>query len=677
MVRSAIALVLALALAAVGPAPAYSEPSSPAATPSSSPSPAASGTQANTSPRASGSEARLKTVVVTATRVEQPIDQIGTTVTVVPDQQMESQKIQDVGTALQQVPGVNVTQTGSPGTESDVSIRGASSSQTLMLIDGVEVNSATTGAFNIANLTTDNLNRIEVLRGAGGSLYGSQAIGGVINLLSQEGEGAPSASLLSEGGNSATQRQIMTFSGSHGRLGFSGAVDYFSTEGFHLINDNSDNLSLQSRLDYHLSDDTTVRGFARYIKSNVSLTNLTISFGVPNNPTAHQRGEFMLYKGEVEHKFGDKLVVKVNGYFVRNQIRLNETPFTGFDGSEVDNIPEENRGGQLEAIYTWNENFRTVGGFDFRGLWARSNSTSVFAGTPFISAFSADQQQYAGYLEQQGTFLNGHLLATGGFRVDGNSQFGKEVSPSWTVLIPIEKISTSLRGSYSEGFRAPSFNELYFPGFGNPDLSPEISSEYDGGFTTSFGELATLTATYFSRRVHNLIVAVPCTIGPGCPFGSLAGNAGRVDTQGVEIVPSFTLYRGLNLSGSVTYIDETHVSGTSGATPTRVPKWSAQSLLQYIGDGILDPHDRVAGSLAMTFVGDRDDITPIGTIQNHSAYYRFDLAASYALGRRWGLVADEEVFTRIQNLFDRTYSEAFGFRSPPINFVAGVKLDFQ
>jgi vitamin B12 transporter len=624
-----------------------------------------------------GQETRLKTVVVTATRVEQPIDQIGTTVTVVSDQQVETQKIQEVGTALQQVPGVNVTQSGSPGTVTEVSIRGASPSQSLILLDGVEVNSGTTGAFDISNLTTDNLNRIEVLRGAGGSLYGSQAIGGVVNILSQEGEGAPEATFLSEGGNGATQRQIATVSGKKGKLGFSGSIDYFSTEGFHLINDNSDDLSLQGRLDYQLSDDTTVRGFGRYIMSNVSLTNFTIPFGVPNNPTAHQRGEFMLYKGEVEHKFGDKLVVRSNAYYVRNQIRLNETPFTGFNGSEVDSIPEENRGGQIEAIYAWNESLRTVSGFDFRSLWARSDSTSMFAGTPFVSNFSATQEQYAGYVEQQATFLNGHLLTTGGFRVDGNSQFGKEVSPSWSVLIPIDQISTRLRGNYAEGFRAPSFDELYFPNFGNPNLKPEISSEYDGGFTTDFGELASLTATYFSRRVHDLIVAVPCKIGPGCQFGSVAGNAGRVDTQGVEIVPSITLHKGLNLSGSLTYLDETHVSGTSGATPTRVPKWSAQSLLQYIGDGMFLPNDEVIGSLALTFVGDRDDITPTGTIQNHEAYYRFDLVASYALGQQWNFLRNEQAFTRISNLFDRTYSEAFGFRAPPINFVAGIKMDLQ
>ena len=108
--------------------------------------------------------------------------------------------------------------------------------------------------------------------------------------------------------------------------------------------------------------------------------------------------------------------------------------------------------------------------------------------------------------------FNGHLIGTGGFRVDGNSQFGKEVSPAWSVAMPFLAMESTLRGSYSEGFRAPSFNELYFPGFGNPNLSPEISSEWDGGITKTFGESAVVTANYFSRRVHNLIVTVPCTL---------------------------------------------------------------------------------------------------------------------------------------------------------------------
>jgi len=456
---------------------------------------------------------KLKPVVVTATKIEQPLDEIGTTVTVVDNSQVEAQKIDRVETVLRQVPGVQVTQSGSPGSVTDVSIRGASAAQTLILVDGVEVNAGATGSFDMANLTTDNLDRIEVLRGAGGSLYGSQAIGGVINVLSQEGEGAPKASLVSEGGNRATSRNVATVSGADGNLSYSGALSYFSTEGFRIVNDNSDNLAGSARLDYHLGDDTVIRGFARYIASNVSLPNFSVFSGIPLNPTAHERNEFMLFKGEVEHHFGEKLLVRANAFFVRQDQRTTSTPYIGNPSSEDDRIPDETRGGLIEAVYTWAPGFRTLGGFDFKDRWVRSDSISVFPGAAFVSNFNARRQEYAGYVEQEGSFFNGHLLATAGFRVDGNSNFGKEVSPAWSVAIPLEKISTTLRGSYSEGFRAPSFNDLFFPNFGDPNLQAEVSSEYDGGFTTNFGERASLTATYFSRRVKNLIVTVPCAHG--------------------------------------------------------------------------------------------------------------------------------------------------------------------
>src|SRR5260370_14309147 len=475
-------------------------------------------------------EQKLNPIVVTATKSEQRVDEIGTTVSVVDNSQVEAQKIDRVETVLRQVPGVQVTQSGSPGSVTDVSIRGASAAQTLILVEGGEGNGGATGRFDMANLSTDNLDRIEVLRGAGGSLYGSQAIGGVINVLSQEGEGAPKESLVSEGGSRATSRQVAAVSGADGNLGYSGALSYFSTEGFRLVNDNSDNLAGAARLDYHLDDATVLRGFARYIASNVSLPNFSVFSGIPLNPTAHERNEFMLFKGEVEHQFGELLLVRANAFSVRQAQRTTSTPYLGNPSSEDDRIPDETRGGLIEGVFTLMAGIRTLIGFDFKDRWVRSDSISVFPNflpppapplLTSVSNFNARRQAYAGYLEQELSLFDGHILATGGFRVDGNSNFGKEVSPAWSVAIPLAKISTTIRGSYSEGFRAPSFNDLFFPHFGNPNLQAEVSSEYDGGFTTNFGERASFTATYFSRRGKKLIVPGPCS--PSF-FGSPCGS---------------------------------------------------------------------------------------------------------------------------------------------------------
>ncbi len=240
--------------------------------------------------------------------------------------------------------------------------------------------------------------------------------------------------------------------------------------------------------------------------------------------------------------------------------------------------------------------------------------------------------------------------------------------------MPLRRWGVTLRGSYAEGFRAPSFNELYFPDFGNPNLNPEISSEYDGGVTKTFGERASVTATYFSRRVHSLIVAEPCTTFPGCVA---AANAGRVDTQGVEFVPALQLTRELAFSGNLTVLDETHVSSSPEIRPLRVPKYSAFALLTYARKTLWRPKDAIAANLAYYFVGDRDDLDPLtSSIQNNAAYNRFDLTMTYDPGFHWRQLRSEQLYVRVQNLLDRHYQEALGFPSPPVNFVAGIRADF-
>jgi len=613
--------------------------------------------------------------VVTATRMEQPLDTVGTTVSVVESHQIQEQQIHAAGEVLRQVPGVVVEQSGSAGTQTDVSIRGSTSAQTLILMDGVDVDSGATGGFDMADVTSDDLDRIEVVRGAGGALYGSSAIGGVVNLITREGSGPLKLSYDGEGGNRATQRQSLVFDGAEGRLAYSGALSYFSTTAFRQRNASFDNLSGVARVDYHLTPDTKFTGFARYIRSNVSLVNFS-NFLTPVDPNAHQRNEFMLYNGVVTHQFSDRLDGRLSAFFVRNDLRINDTPFPANLTAQRDRVPDETRGTNMELHYKWGEGIRSLAGFDFKDRWVRSADLFETIDPPaqFFTSFDARRQEYAGYLEQEWRLFKGLMLLTGGVRVDGNSDFGIEVSPSWTVAIPLEQWGLTLRGSYSEGFRAPSFNELFFPDFGNPKLNPEISSEYDGGITKTFGETASFTATYFSRRVHSLIVAEPCTAFPGCVE---AANAGRVDTQGVELVPAVQLMRGLAFSGNLTVIDETHISSSPEIRPLRVPKYAAFALLTYAHKSLWKMDDAVSANLAYYFVCDRDDIDQTtATIQNNAAYNRFDLTVAYDAGIRYGRIRGEEVSVRVQNLLDRHYNEVIGFPSPQVNFVAGVKVDF-
>src|SRR6266849_7612587 len=321
-------------------------------------------------------------IIVTATRIAQPLGEIGETASVLESPQIQSQQIHNVTDALREIPSLNVTQLGSPGTVAGVSIRGAPPAHTLVMIDGVELNDSATGEFDLSRLTTDDLDRIEVVRGAGGALYGSQAIGGVINLITREGSGPMKFALTSEGGNRATQRQVLTVDGAESKLAYSGAVSYFSTTGFRRKNDSSEDLTGALRLDYHLDEDTTIRGFARYIRANVSLPTFSIFSGIPLNPNAHQRNEFMLYKGEVDRRFGDRILVRLSGYFVRDELRLNTVPFGGNRTSDTAHIPDETRGANLETIYTWAEGFRSLIGFDFKDRWVHSQDDFVTFAPP-------------------------------------------------------------------------------------------------------------------------------------------------------------------------------------------------------------------------------------------------------------------------------------------------------
>jgi len=160
-----------------------------------------------------------------------------------------------------------------------------------------------------------------------------------------------------------------------------------------------------------------------------------------------------------------------------------------------------------------------------------------------------------------------------------------------------------------------------------------------------------------------------------------------VDVQGVEIVPSLTIAKGLTLSGNVTVLDETHADAPlpfaaaflTPPRPLRVAKHTASALLEYVRSANFLPHDKFMANVNYIFIGDRDDITVTGVppIANHSAYSLVNAVVSYTIGIPLKHVSNEEVFARVNNLMDRNYSEAFGFKAPTINVLAGVKLDFE
>lgn len=621
----------------------------------------------------------LGTVVVTATRTEQPIEQATTSISVITADQIESRHADSMIDMLREVPGLDINQLGSTGTSASVLIRGADADQTLMLIDGVEANSPTLGEFNFGTLGTDNTDRVEVLRGAGGTLYGSQAVGGVISLVSRRGEGPPRFSLLSEGGNGDTQRHRASFSGAQGLLGFSGAVSYESTGGFRPINDDYTNLASSLRLDADLTDNGTLRGFFRYHDANLGLYN-NLNFLSPPvpDPNARFSEERYLFKGEWEHRPADSFTYRVAGWVVHDTEDFSDPDAEPFF-TRYSRTPTQITAGETQATYYAGSVGITTGGFEFKEKEARPKSLNVDAtGTGLDEqVFTASRSVYAGYLQQQLLLLDDRLIGVGGFRVDSDQDFGREVSASWSVGYLQDwdgtgRWATRVKGGYSEGFKAPTFNELFFPGFGNPNLGAETSSEYDGGVVQRvWDDLVAVEGTYFNRRTANLIQGI---FDPATGLFT-AENVGRVDVQGVETGVTLRPLADLSLRGSYTYLDWNVVGGQG--TLLRRPHNRMAATARYRRATVLRADDEIDLTTNVNFVGDRADFEPT-TFQtaNNPSYTVTNAAVTYSFALPGTWVQRMSVYTRVGNLFDRNYQEVLGFKSKPINFVAGAKVTF-
>lgn len=610
---------------------------------------------------------QLKPVVVTATRMETPLQETAASVTVVGAEEIQQQQAETVADVLRNVPGVDIVQNGSRGTTSSVFIRGAESDQTLVLLDGVEVNSVTLGSFDFSNLTTENLDRIEVLRGGGGTLYGSQAVGGVINVLTKKGEGAPTASISSEGGNGSTHRELLSFSGSQGLFGFSGAVANIDTDGFRAFNDGHRNFVANARLDANLLPQGVLRGFFRYGDAKVGLFNNKNYLSLPD-ANARQLENFVLAKGEWEQTIGTAFNYRIAGAYVKDNQRFFDEPdqFDPF-GSGISRIPVEMKTGEVQGNYSWSDLSITTAGFEFKDRSADVQSN--FGG--FRSEFKKSRNNFAYYLQERLRLLDERLFVTAGFRVDDNEDFGTHVTPAWSIAYLIPQTGTKFKGGFAEGFRAPNFNELFYPNFGNPNLGPEESSEWDVGIEQSLGDPRfSIEATYFNRRVKGLIEGV--LIDPD-NFIFQAQNKGRVDVQGVEVIPVLRLSSRFTLSGHFTFLDFDTQDGRLLRRPTRhgAVQLSYQTPVLHWMDDLLNVN------LSVKVIGDRDDIEPTsGVTRTNPMLARTDLALSYSLPWRGPAFSRLTIYGKIENVFDRNYQEVLGFRSPPLNYLAGIRVTF-
>ncbi len=627
---------------------------------------------------------RLGEVVVTATRTSTLAEDLTTSVSVVSADDIQRRGDASVAEALRPVPGLDITRFGSPGRTAFASIRGAPPDQVLVLLDGVEVNTPTVGQFDLGDLLADGVDRIEVVRGAGGTLYGSKAIGGVINVITPRGRGPFHLTALGEAGSAATHHEAVSLSGERGPLSLFGNISYVGSDGFRPINDDYGNVSTVWRADLDMSAVGVVRGFLRYTDARLGLPDFNVAQGVLD-PDAHAHNEFVSAKGEWEKTLGEALTLRASGSYVRQDQRYRDDRIDEAD-AEVEpviaaHLPSEIAAVDAQADYAWLGTALTTAGMQFQETSAHVTHLSVGADQEDpgeeeidLESFNANRSSYAFYAQQQLSLLDDTLHGVGGIRYDRYDRFGDHLTLSGSGAYLLRATGTRLRLGYAEGFRVPTFDELFQPGLGNPELEPEESWEIDAGLTQTFaGGRLRFEPIYFYREVTNLIEEVadqlPAPIA-GVPEGEgteLTRNQ-NARFQGVELVASTRPWEWLELGASYTYLD---FSTPTGVLLNRPRHRGAVTIAVEKGD-LWGSGDRLRASLAVDSVGSRDSADPQNDFEpaRVGSYSRTDVAVSYRLP---GRLASFAITATVRNLLDRRYQEAIGFPAPGIWFLAGLR----
>lgn len=594
-------------------------------------------------------EGETEEIVVIATRTENPLSRIGSSVSIVTADDIARSQTVFVEDILRTLPGISVSRSGNVGAITSVFMRGASPGNTLVLIDGIEVNDAAApgGAFNFGSLVTDNIERIEVLRGSQSLLYGSRALGGVINIITKKGAPGFQASGSAEYGAFGTVRANVNLSGGTGRFTFSLSGGIYSTDGISAADkrdgntekDGLDDYTVSGRFGARLTDFAEIDGHFRLVDSEAEFD--TFDFGLGRVIDGDNLNDSTEFEG------GGSLTLKlldgmIEGIFKGGRWSLDRDSIEN-GTRNIASLGKRREFSFQGNLYAGDDNILTVG----------AEHEKILMDFTFFSPFgnfpTAGDANLDSFYGQYQTTLFDALTLTAGVRHDDHTTFGGATTFRFTGAYNDEGTGTTLRGSYGEAFKAPSLFDLFDPFSGNPDLLPEENESWDVGVEQRFLDgRVTAKATYFHVDTVNLI-GFDFVL-----FRSANVNASRA--EGVELSLEARPAAGFGFRANYT-LTSTRDEAT-GQRLVRRPKHLANIEMSYSGEG------RLSGSLGVTYSGKKLDNGGIVL----DDYFLAEVRAAFRL------TGNVELFGRIENLFDQNYQEVFGFGSPGIAAYFGLRL---
>jgi vitamin B12 transporter len=614
-------------------------------------------------------------IVVTATRLATPAERIGSSVAVITAKEIERRQYRSVSDALQSVPSLGLVHSGGGiGKLTNVFSRGSETNHTLVLLDGIELNdpSNTDGLMDLSHVYIKDVERIEVVLGPQSTLYGSDAIGGVIQIFTKQGGDEPVTNLEAEIGSFGTFNQYAGTSGSTGAFTYSANLQHTDTDGVSALSnrfrqpngvlddDGHENYNASTRLGYTASEALRFDLSARYLDTENEL-DLNNSYTADDSDSAGDADQWFL--GLNTH------LTSLDGR-LEQRLGLNYSAIdrNDYDNPDVSNpgdfSRESNRGWKrkfdLQNDFYGIENHILTLGLETEQDVVRSalESTSLFGF--FDSTTQADVRNNAVYLQDQ-VQITDALSGTLGLRDDDHESFDSETTYRAALVYQMDATGTRLRGSYGTGFKAPTANQLFGqslssfgPFVGNPNLTPETSKGWELGADQSLAaEQLRLGVTYYSNRISDLITFTD-------DFASLQ-NLNQVDTSGIESYLHWDVTQQFAMQ-----LDYAHTRAEDHSNDEelrRRPKNKATLGLDYQATPKLGLHAETI------YTDQRYDTDAVNfTRILRPSYTLTNLAAEYQIDPRW------RYFLRINNLFDRDYEEPDGFEQPGIGVFTGVKL---
>jgi vitamin B12 transporter len=576
-----------------------------------------------------------ETVVVTATAAAEEESAVGAATTVITRERIENEGFRTVAEVLRSVPGVDIVRSGSDGSVTFAQIRGANSTQTLVLVDGQRLNSPYFPGYDLSSLTTENIERIEVVRGPFSALYGSDALGGVVQIFTRPAGPGLAGQATAEGGDAGQRAGSVFASWGSNALGVSGSYRDGRVGGDRGNSDwRQQNGAL--RIEGRFADAGRIA-----LEGAIEESDLGVP-GPVGRETPRARYGVRQERLSLPVSFSPAPGHEATLLFADVFSRPHFDDPGSFFSSRTDA-----RSLQGRASDAWTSGANRLTGF------VSFERGRVNDGSNFGPSLEGQHTTIWGTGVEDTLKLAGGFAVTAGVRYDDHSQFGSAWSPRATVAWLSSDNVWKVRASGGSAFRAPTVGELYYPFSGNSDLKPERSTSYELGVERYLAG-GRIEASLFWNDFRDLIVY---------DFSRSSNfNVGRARTRGVEIALRQDLARTLSVDAGYTYLDA--LDRGTGLALIRRPRHSAFFGASWQALGRLSLAPRA------TFVGSRPDSDALtGQRVESPSFLRLDLFARYSLG----FVAP---YARVENLADRRYGEVNGYPAPRRRFAAGLEARF-